>query len=90
MAKKKTNPKVISKITIVEIKGQHIKLLQKGKKVVARVKGGIAFNNLNTDNDFDKWWEETIDALGDKTDINVIKSEVVPNKSMDAILSKYK
>ena len=85
MATKPKKPKIVSKITVVKIGGEHFKILEKGQKVVVRVRGGIAFNNLNNNENFNKWWKATIDALGAETDIDVIKSEVVTNKSMTDI-----
>ena len=86
---KVTKPAIVSKIIVIKIAGDHIKILQRGDKVVVRRKGEILFNNLKTKMNFDKWWKDTIEALGNGTELNVIKSEVVDNKAMKAIHGKY-
>lgn len=88
---KSTKPDVVSKITIIQLdKTTHIKVLQMGDKAVVRQKGGILFNNLNNRQNFDKWWEDTIDAISKNTKFEVTKSEIVDNNDMVKILAKYK
>ena len=88
--KKVDKPKIVSKIVIIKISGnRHVKVLQMGDKAVVRVAGEIIFNNLKTEVNFDKWWENTIDIIGKNSTIDVIKSEVVDNKAMKLIHEKY-
>ena len=86
---KVTTPAIVSKIVVIKIKGDHIKILQRGDKVVVRRKGEILFNNLKNKMNFDKWWDETIEGLGNGTELNVVKSEVVDNEAMKLIHGKY-
>ena len=87
----KAKPREIeSRIVIIKIgEGIHIKVLQYGDKAVVRQGAQILFNNLKNKLDFNKWWEETLDSIGKKTKIDVVKSEVVDNKAMKDIHSKY-
>ena len=88
--KPKKTKKIESKITVIKIGNDHIKILQRGDKVVVRQGAGILFNNLKNKQNFDKWWEETVEAINKTTTMDVIKSEVVDNKAMTAIHAKYK